>query len=719
MNKSNNIKNKIYDFIEINGCLNINKILPIINWIPKYEYKKYLLKDIIAGITIGTMVIPQSMAYSNIAGLSPIFGLYSAFMGCFFYFILGTSKDLAIGPTAVMSLIISHSFTKLDYPPDNITDNLCQNIGTNNYNYDYCCFDGEEYFCTPIKKSIASALISGCYQLLLSLFNFGSVVDIICFPVLNAFTTSAAIIIFTSQIKHIFGLINIRNEWINSIIDIFSKINETLWQDFLLSVVCIFSTYFLNKLRLKYNNNKKSKKNYLLWILGTIRNLLVVGFSIIVCRIIEIDYPSSPPPNATIGAFRIVGNIPEGLPNGVNPLNNLNQSDINEVLISSITIALIGYLESVAIAKIYSIKNTYKIDTNQELRAIGISNIITSFVQGYPITGSFSRSSVNDASGVNSQTGGLITGLIVILSLLLLTPVFYYIPKASLAVIILMSVINMINFKQIKKIYNSHPADFFVWTITFLSCLFWSLEYGILIGIGTSILYIIYNIANQNLDYLIKDNQNDLWINDSSRKINGLSYKWESNIIDDNKDYILLKPTRSLEFPVANIFKDRIITVLSNLKYKKKNKITAIILDLSSVNLIDYTCMNVLSIILNKCKPSNNFKGTVVFITGTNDKIINQLKKFKLLDLDNSSHLYGEWLLKYYKKNDQVIDILDDNLKNIENIFPYDWMIPNSLNSLKHGDIIIGQDNRFWEYTIINDKKFWKRNNSNIFISEV
>lgn len=716
---NNNIKNKIYDFIEYNGCLNIKKILPIINWLPNYSYKKHLLKDIIAGITIGTMVIPQSMAYSNIAGLSPIFGLYSAFMGCFLYFLLGTSKDLAIGPTAVMSLIISHSFTKLDYPP-NSTDNLCQNIGTNNYNYDYCCFDGEEYFCTSIKKAIAASLISGCYQLLLSLINFGSLVDIIGFPVLNAFTTSAAIIIFTSQIKHIFGLTNIRTKWINSVIDIFSKINETRWQDFILGMICILSTYFLNKLRLKYINNKKSKKKYLLWFIGTIRNLLVVLFSIIICRLIEIDYPSSPPPNATIGAFRIVGNIPEGLPNTINPLNNSNDLDINEVLISSITIALIGYLESIAIAKVYSIKNDYKIDTNQELRAIGLSNILTSFVQGYPITGSFSRSAVNDASEVYSQTGGLITGIIVIISLLILTPIFYYIPKASLAAIIIMSVINLIKFKQIKKIFNSHPSDFFVWLVTFISCLFWSLEFGILIGIVLSISIILYNIANQNLYYLTKDNQNNLWINDSSIKIKGLSYKWESNIINNNDKFILLKPARSLEFPVANIFKDRMITIIS--KLKNRNHITAIILDLSSVNLIDYTCMNILSVILNYSKPSNNSKGTIIYITGSNDKIKNQLIKFKLMDINNLSHEHGEWLFKYYKTNDQVIDLINNNnLKNIENMFPYVWMIPNNYNhdTIKQDDIILGQDNKYWEYKIENNKTFWKRNNSNMFVSEV
>ena len=177
-----------------------------------------------------------------------------------------------------------------------------------------------------------------------------------------------------------------------------------------------------------------------------------------------------------------------------------------------------------------------------------------------------------------------------------------------------------------------------------------------------------------------------------------------------------MKPVRSLEFPAANIFKDKIITILS--KLNNKNYITAIIIDLSSVNLIDYTCMMTLSHILSESKPLNQFKGTIIYITGYNEKIIKQLKKFNLLDIDNLSHLHGEWLIKYYKTNNEIMNIINDNMNNIEKKFPYDWMTPNYSNTLNNGEIILGKDNKYWKFTILDDKKFWERYNYNFLSSQ-
>ena len=227
-------------------------------------------------------------------------------------------------------------------------------------------------------------------------------------------------------------------------------------------------TYFFERVKKYYTPIKgDSKKNYAFWLSGTARNALVVGIGLVVARIVAATNDDR--------VFNLVRDVPSGLPEAQNPLGG--DIDIGEVFVAAIVAALIGYLESIAIGKTFAQKEGYQIDPTQELRALGFANIVGSFFQAYPMTGSFSRTAVQNASDAKTPLAGAFTGLLVVISLVLLTPVFFYIPKAALAAIIMMSVVHMVDIDSVKSIWKNKPRDLLVWMTSFLLCLLWNLEY--------------------------------------------------------------------------------------------------------------------------------------------------------------------------------------------------------------------------------------------------
>ena len=250
-------------------------------------------------------------------------------------------------------------------------------------------------------------MVAGMLQVAMGVLNLGVVVDFIGNHVLNGFTSAAAVTIFTSQLKHIFGLANVRREWRLAVLDIFTSLDQTRYQDVLMGLSAMTLTYFLKKLNAKYSAVRgDNRRNYLLWLAGTARNALVVVIGLVVAAIAVAA-------SGTDETFGLVGEIPAGLPSVVNPLTGVD--DYSDVLRASVVIALLGYLENIAIGKAFAQQNGYVLDATQELRAIGTGNIVSSFFQSYPVTGSFSRTAVNSASNSQTPASGMITGLLVII----------------------------------------------------------------------------------------------------------------------------------------------------------------------------------------------------------------------------------------------------------------------------------------------------------------
>ncbi|XP_051765668.1 sodium-independent sulfate anion transporter [Ctenopharyngodon idella] len=441
----------------------LRSCFPILTWLPRYNLT-WLKMDVIAGLTVGLTVVPQALAYAEVAGLPVQYGLYSAFMGCFVYCIFGTSKDITLGPTAIMSLLCSPY------------------IG------------GDPVF------AVVLTLLCGVIQTGMALLRLGFLLDFISYPVIKGFTCAAAVTISFGQVKNILGLKEIPQQFFLQVYYTFHKIPEARVGDVILGLCCLF---FLITMTLMKNSLDSAEEEApllirsaqrLVWSFATIRNALVVIAATAVAYSSEVTGHHF---------FSLTGKTAKGLPPFKAP--PLSETVANGTVITFSDIAkdlggglavipLMGVLESIAIAKAFGSKNNYRIDANQELFAIGLTNIMGSFVSAYPVTGSFGRTAVNSQTGVSTPAGGIVTGIIVLLSLAFLMPLFFFIPKASLAAVIICAVSPMMDFRVPVQLWRVKRLDLLPFLVTFLVS-FWEVQYGIVGGVVVSALMLLHIMA--------------------------------------------------------------------------------------------------------------------------------------------------------------------------------------------------------------------------------
>ncbi|XP_041265000.1 sodium-independent sulfate anion transporter isoform X6 [Onychostruthus taczanowskii] len=436
--------------------------LPVLRWLPRYS-RAWLPLDLLAGLAVGLTAVPQALAYAELAGLPLQYGLYSSFMGCFVYCLLGTAKDVTLGPTAIMSLLVSsYAFHQPVY-------------------------------------AVLLAFLSGCIQLAMGLLRLGFLLDFISCPVIKGFTSAASITISFNQVKNILGLQAIPRQFFLQVYETLRRIGETRAGDAVLGLSCLAALAGLRAMKSHLPQAAPTEPlavriSYLIvWISATARNALVVLFAGLVAYSFQV-LGSQP--------FRLTGSIPQGLPafqpprfslaapNGTVPF----QSMVQDMGVGLAVVPLMGLLETVAIAKAFASQNGYRIDPNQELLALGVANVLGSFVSSYPVTGSFGRTAVNAQSGVCTPAGGLVTGALVLLSLAYLTSLFYYIPKAALAAVIISAVVPMFDAGIFRTLWRVKRLDLVPLCVTFLLC-FWEVQYGIVAGVLVSGLLLLYSVA--------------------------------------------------------------------------------------------------------------------------------------------------------------------------------------------------------------------------------
>jgi len=415
----------------------LKQLFPILSWLPKYS-KKDLFDDLPAGITVGIMLIPQGMAYALIAGLPIEYGLYASLAPQIIYAITGTSRQLSVGPVAMDSLLVAAGLSAIAA------------IGSDRY----------------VELAIGLALMMGCIQLLLGLLRAGFLVNFLSRPIISGFTSAAALIIGLNQISNLFGIEIPRN---NQIQNFFYSNSENFSEIHIATLAIGLVAAALIILLSKYRNKIKIPATLIVVVLGI---LVVFG--------LELDQ----------AGVAIVGVIPDGLPNFHVP--TLNADDFYDLLPIAITLALIAFMEAYSVAKSIEEKHDYKIDANQELRALGLSNIIGSLFQSYPTTGGFSRSAVNDNAGAVTPMASLIAASLIALTLLFLTPIFYFLPKAVLAAIIIVSVVGLIDIKLPISLWKSHKVEALLLFVTFIVTSTVGMTEGIASGVSLSIIVLVY-----------------------------------------------------------------------------------------------------------------------------------------------------------------------------------------------------------------------------------
>ncbi|VVC90078.1 unnamed protein product, partial [Leptidea sinapis] len=454
--------------------------LPILSWLPNYSFRSGLA-DAIAGLTVGLTVIPQAIAYAGVAGLPPQYGLYSSFMACFVYTVFGSVKDSAIGPTAIAAILTRENLHGL----------------------------GPEF-------AVLLAFLSGCVELIMGILQLGFLIDFISGPVSVGFTSAAAIIIATTQVKDILGLSFPGGKFLQVWTGIYEHIGETRLWDTVLGLLCIIVLLLLRKVKdiklgdssddisevaglsetVSTSSRIRAGVSQALWFLSTTRNILVV----LLCSGLAYYFDTK---NKT--PFVLTGTVKPGLPEFSPPPfsatvgnHTYTFTEMTSTLGSAIfVVPLLSILENIALAKVFS-EGKY-VDATQEMVALGVCNIVSSVVDSMPVSGALSRGAVNHASGVATPAGGIYTGVLVLLALQYFTPYFYYIPKASLAAVIIAAVVFMMELHVFKPIWRTKKLDIIPAVVTFATCLLVRLELGIVCGIAVNLLFLLYASARPSV----------------------------------------------------------------------------------------------------------------------------------------------------------------------------------------------------------------------------
>mmetsp|Transcript_14528 Transcript_14528/g.41370 ORF Transcript_14528/g.41370 Transcript_14528/m.41370 type:complete len:699 (+) Transcript_14528:1100-3196(+) len=468
--------------------------IPCFVWLKQYKIKKWLLWDVLAGLSVGAMVIPQGMSYANLAGLPQVYGLYGAFVPCLVYSLLGSSKQLSVGPVAVTSILLGNGLESLfgvSSPCYTSSGAAVSNTTAPVDGTDYTCYDFE-------RASIQVAFLAGLFYTAVGLLGMGWLTYFLSHAMVSGFTSGAAILIALSQVKYILGISTERADNIQENLEhIFDNLDEFSWQEFSMGMSFILLLLIFRVL------SRRVKRLKFLRALGPIS---VTILSIALMNIFKWYEPEGDAPIAN------VGKIPEGLPAFTAgwwfPLYNAGRQ-----LLLSIIICVIDMCESMSIAKALAQVNKYRLKATQELRGLGIANIAGAMFNSYTTTGSFSRSAVNNDVGAKTPLSNFITGILVLIVLVLLTPVFTNMSKNVQGAIIIVGVMGLLQYEDFIELWFISKLDWLIWMFTFCFTLFLGVEIGILVGVGVSLILVIYKTAFPRITSLGKLPQTNIYRN--------------------------------------------------------------------------------------------------------------------------------------------------------------------------------------------------------------
>jgi SulP family sulfate permease len=512
----------------------LGKIFPLIRTLQNYS-RKSLQGDLSAGITVGIMLIPQGMAYAILAGMPPVYGLYAAIVPLFIYALFGTSRQLAVGPVAMVSLLVIAGVGEFAEP-------------------------GSSRF---ISLALLTALGVGLFQLLMGIFRMGFLVNFLSHPVLSGFTSAAALIIGASQIPNITGINARGSGQVHAIvIDTLQQIGQADFYTVLVGIGSVIGIILIRK-----------------WSRKIPSALVVVVVGILVTYLFSLHQ---------LG-LSIIGDIPKGLP--AFGAEFISLADFRLLLPVILVISLVSYMESIAVAKAIAKKEGYRIDPNQELVALGSANIGGAFFQSFPTTGGFSRTAVNAQSGANSTVASIISAGIVGLTVLFLTPLFYFLPKAVLAAIIVVAVAGLFNFKEMVYLWKTDTKDFVMLAVTFLATLILGIEEGIGIGVLLSLVLVIYSSTTPHSAELGRLGKTDKFRNVE---------RYKKAIVEP--EMLIFRFDSSLYFANSDHFTTRVNSLIEK---RNSSVLSAFILDASAINYIDSTGIHALEKMHETLKEKN------------------------------------------------------------------------------------------------------------------
>lgn len=431
--------------------------LPILQWGREYN-KHALLNDLLAAVIVTMMLVPQSLAYALLAGLPPEAGIYASIVPIFLYSVLGTSRTLAVGPVAVVSLMTAVAI-------GNVAES-----GSADY----------------VSAALTLAFLSGVILLLMGFLKLGFIANFLSHSVISGFITAAGLLIAISQLKHLFGVDASGRNLLELGGSLSEHLNETNGITLILGVAAVV---------------------FLFWVrTGLKPALLKAGFNQRLADVITKTGPVLAVVGTTgiVWAFdlvpkgvNVVGSVPQSLP----PLSlpDFSMELLHQLFLPALLISIIGFVESISVAQTLAAKKGQRIIPNQELLGLGAANVGAAFTGGYPVTGGFARSVVNFDAGAETPAAGAYTAVLLAVAAIALTPLVYYLPKATLAATIIVAVLSLIDFKILSRAWDYSKADFAAIVSTIVLTLGVGVEAGVTAGVTTSILLFLYKTSRPNV----------------------------------------------------------------------------------------------------------------------------------------------------------------------------------------------------------------------------
>ncbi len=559
---------------------NIFRYLPILEWSRQYN-RTSLTNDMMAAVIVTIMLVPQSLAYALLAGLPPEAGIYASIVPIVLYAIFGSSRVLAVGPVAVVSLLTASAVGQV------------AETGTAGYAI----------------AALTLAALSGGFLVLLGLLRLGFLANFLSHPVIAGFITASGILIAMSQLKHILGV----SAHGHTLPEMLQSLVEHLDQSNLITLGIGVSAIV-----------------FLFWVRGNLKPLLKrMNLGPLLTDLLTKAGPVFAVVATTLSVWgfdlaqdgvRIVGDVPQSLPPFTMPGFNLDL--LQQLMVPAILISIIGFVESVSVAQTLAAKKRQHIDPNQELIGLGAANVGAAFTGGFPVTGGFSRSVVNFDAGAETPAAGVFTAIGLTIAAVALTPLVYYLPNATLAATIIVAVMSLVDFSILKKTWTYSRSDFIAVAATIMLTLGFGVEVGVAAGVGISIILHLYKTSVPHVA--------EVGLVPGTQHFRNI-HRYD---VETDPALLTLRVDESLYFVNARFLED-----LVNHRVVDGGGVKNVILMFSAVNEVDFSALESLEAINERLKSLN----VGFHLSEVKGPVMDRLSRSRLIDEMNGKIFMSQY----------------------------------------------------------------------------
>ncbi|QNH04048.1 sulfate permease [Pseudomonas sp. B11D7D] len=549
--------------------MKLSRWLPCLDWSQSYD-RSSAAQDGLAALIVTLMLIPQSLAYAMLAGLPPVTGLYASIVPLLAYALFGSSRTLAVGPVAVVSLMTAASLAPL-FP-----------AGSAEY----------------IGAAMLLALMSGLLLALMAVLRLGFLANFLSHPVVSGFISASGILIAVGQLKHLLG-VSASGESLPQILpQLWQNLPKSHWPTLLIGLLSLAWLWW-SRARLKALLQRLGLSAQSAGNLAKAGPVLAIVAAIVAVTLLQLDQ---------LGV-RVVGAIPQGLPGLTLPTLDLNLA--LQLLPAAVLISLVGFVESVSVGQTLAAKRRQRIEPDNELLGLGAANLGAAFSGGFPVTGGFARSVVNHDAGAQTPMAGVFTAAGIALSVMLLTPLLHNLPQAVLAATIIVAVLSLVDLSSLRRTWRYSRQDGTAQLATLLGVLLIGVEAGILIGVALSLLLFLWRTSQPHMAVVGQVPGSEHFRN------------VERFAVIESPCVLSLRVDESLYFPNARYLEDRIGELIAS-----RPQVRHLVMMCSGVNLIDASALESLEAIVERL----HMAGVQLHLSEVKGPVMDQLRRSSFLD---------------------------------------------------------------------------------------